>query len=50
MKSKTVKVTDQQTGSTQSWTNDSLSLSLQLAALWMASYPGHTFTVEVGKK
>ena len=49
MKSKTVKATDQQTGSTQSWTNDSLSLSLQLAALWMASYPGHSFTIEVGK-
>lgn len=49
MKSKTVKVTDNQTGSTKSWTNDSLSLSLQLAALWMASYPGHSFTVEVGK-
>lgn len=49
MKSKTVKVTDQQTGSAKSWTSDSLSLSLQLAALWMASCPGHSFTVEVGK-
>lgn len=49
MKSKTVKVADQQTGTTRSWTNDSLHLSLQLAAMWMASYPGHSFTVEVGK-
>lgn len=47
MKSKTVKVTNQQTGTTQSWTNDSLASSLQLAALYMASHPGHSFTVEV---
>jgi hypothetical protein len=48
-KSKTVKVTNQQTGTTQSWTNDSLALSLQLAALHMASHPGHSFVVEVAK-
>ena len=48
-KSKTVKVTNQQTGTTQSWTNDSLASSLQLAALYMASHPGHSFTVEVAK-